>query len=89
VRKITFLSPGECYAGPLQCQKHQITLAEAKLIELQKEFFQPCIRVIVNAKKQRFSGDYEADYLVDCYVICDTISACIKGINNKLKEGIL
>jgi len=58
-------------------------------IELQKEFFQPCIRVIVNAKKQRFSGDYEADYLVDCYVICDTISACIKGINNKLKEGIL
>ena len=42
-----------------------------------------------NANKQRFSGDYGAYYLVDCYVICDTISAYIEGTNNKLREGYL
>jgi hypothetical protein len=42
--------------------------------------------ISANPKKQRFSEDYGADYLVDCYVICDNISACIEGTNNKLRE---
>jgi hypothetical protein len=48
-----------------------------------------CMIISANPENQRFSGDYGVDYLVDCYVIYDTISACIGDTDNKLSEGHL